>query len=279
MLDETLLEPATAATATGRSASGEPVRALAVSIRYPAAPAGGPFPLIVFSQGYDTSVSAYAGLLDAWTRAGFTVASPTYPHTDPAGPGELDESDIVNHPGDLRFVIRSLARQAGDPASPLRRLVNAREIAVAGQSDGGDVSLAVAADSCCLDSAVRAAVIMSGAELPSFGGAYYADGSVPLLVTQGSADTINVPPCSAQLYDQAPQPKYYVDLLAQSHLPPYVEPGPARDYVAKASIAFLRAYLQGRAGALRALVAAGGAPGVATITSAAQLAGAGTACP
>jgi hypothetical protein len=60
-----LTEPATAATATGHTASGAPVRTLPTIVRYPAAgtpgsgahpgaaPASGhgPFPLVIFSQG------------------------------------------------------------------------------------------------------------------------------------------------------------------------------------------------------------------------------------
>lgn len=232
------------------------MRALPTQVRYPVAAsgsagaAGAPFPLVVFSQGFDESAQAYAGLLDAWVRAGYVVAAPTYPFTDPTSGAELNESDIVNHPADLRFVIASLKRLAGNPANPLHRVLDVQRVAIAGQSDGGDVSLAVAANSCCRDRAVRAAIILSGAELASFGGTYYSGGSVPLLVTQGSEDTINPPACSAQLYDPAPQPKYYLNIAGAEHLPPYVLRGPIRAGVARATIAFLNAYLkQGPTGA------------------------------
>jgi predicted dienelactone hydrolase len=204
----------------------------------------GPFPLVVFSQGFDESTQAYAGLLDAWTRAGYVVAAPTYPFTDPSSGAELNENDIVNHPADLRFVIASLERLARNPASRLHGVLDPTRVAIAGQSDGGDVTLAVAANSCCRDSAVRAAIILSGAELASFGGTYYGSGSVPLLVTQGSEDTINPPACSAQLYDLAPQPKYYLDISGAEHLPPYVSRGPIRAGLERATIAFLNAYLK-----------------------------------
>jgi dienelactone hydrolase len=287
------MEPASSAIADATTSSGQPVRVLPTTIRYPAlgsadgaehpgapaATAGAPFPLIVFSQGYDTSVGAYAALLDAWTRAGYVVAAPTYPHTDPSAPGGPNESDIVNHPADLRYVISTLVAQADSGGGPLAHLVDTREIAIAGQSDGGDVSLAVAANSCCQDPAVRAAVILSGAEYPGFGGAYYRSPSPPLLVTQGDQDSINLPGCSVALYDQAPAPKYYVDLLGATHLPPYVEPGPARSYIAEAAVKFLDDYLKGRPSGLRALLRARGAAGVASITAVPQLAARNTYCP
>ncbi len=288
-----ILEPASSGIANATTPSGQPARLLSSTIRYPAVGASltseqpgaraavtaGPFPLIVFSQGYDTPVAAYAGLLDAWTRAGYVVAAPTYPDTDPTAPGGVDESDIVNHPRDLRFVISALMSQARRPGGPLTHLVNGQQIAVAGQSDGGDVSLAVAANGCCRDSAVKAAVILSGAELPSFGGNYYSSGSPPLLVVQGDSDTINLPGCSAALYDQAPAPKYYVDLLGAPHLPPYVDPGRVRNYVATTVIDFLDYYLKSHSAGLRTLRRTGGLPGVATLTSAPRLAGRSTYCP
>jgi dienelactone hydrolase len=286
-----IMEPAAPGIANGRTVAGRPERVLPTAIRYPAAgiprlterpgaPAAvaGPFPLIVFSQGFDTPASAYAGLLDAWARAGYVVAAPTYPYTDPTLPGGANRADIVNHPRDLRFVISALTSQARRPSSPLAHLVNERQIAVAGQSDGGDVSLAVAANSCCRDTAVKAAVILSGAEFPSFGGSYYSSGSPPLLVTQGDGDTINLPGCSAAIYDQAPVPKYYVDLVGAPHLPPYVLPGRLRSYVATVVIAFLDYYLKSQRARLLRLRQAGGLSGVATLTSTPRLAGRGTYC-
>lgn len=235
-------------------------RQLPTVVRYPVVHPGVagprvPLPLIVFSQGFAEPAEAYAGLLHAWSAAGFVVADPTYPRTDPDATGGPDENDIVNHPADLRFVIGALIHAAAERSSPLHGRIDPKEVAVIGQSDGGDVSLAVAENSCCRDSSVRAAVILSGAELSAFGGSYFPPGHVPLLVTQGTADTINVPACSAQIYDEAPQPKYYLDLIGSAHLPPYRAPGPVRSGVAQVVAAFLQAFLERRPSPLRRLAA------------------------
>ena len=275
------------------SIDGQPVRALPTLLLYPAAGGpgqtgrtdaaadvdAGPFPLIVFSQGFDVPVSAYRGLLDAWVRAGYVVAAPTYPRTAPTAPGGVDESDILNHPADLRFVISTLVSEAKDVRSPLAGVVNPRQVAIAGQSDGAAVTLAAAANTCCRIGAVKAAVILSGAELSGFGGAYYTSGSAPLLVTQGSSDTVNLPGCSVALYDQAPAPKYYVDLLEAEHLPPYTQTGRARRYVARVVVAFLDYYLKRNRSPLQRLVRGRGTPNVAILSTTSKLAGRSTYCP
>ncbi len=289
----TLDRPATTSTATGHAGSGAPIRTLPTLVRYPArgpadagahpgaAPAAGsgPFPLVVFSQGYDISAEAYSGLLDAWARAGYVVADPTYPLTDPATPEGVNEQDIVNHPADLRFVISALLAAGRDRHSPLHGLVDPARVAIIGHSDGGDVSLAVADNSCCRDPQVKAAVILSGAELSAFGGEYYATGAVPLLVVQGSADTVNVPGCSAQIYDEAPRPRYYLNIAGAEHQPPYLDPGATRAGVARSVIAFLNTFLNHRTSDLNALVHHGTVTAGETITTAPLPSGTSTYCP
>ncbi len=228
---------------------------------------GGPYPLLVFSQGFDLSVQAYAALLEDLASAGFVVAAPTYPHTDPSDPSQLDEADIVNHPGDLRFVITTLLNVAGSTGSVLSGVIDENEVGILGHSDGGDVSLAVADNSCCRDPSVRAVAILSGAELSSFGGQYFPPGSLPpILVVQGSADTVNVPACSAQIYNAAEPPKYYLDLLGAEHEPPYTDPGVDLETVAKVTADFFDATLRGQSSALALMMAAGNVPGAAQIT-------------
>ena len=150
----------------------------------------------------------------------------------------------------------------------LSGLIASGEIGVLGHSDGADVTLAVAADACCRDLRVRAAAILSGAELTSFGGSYFGADSPPLLVSQGNANPINAPACSAQIYDGAPAPKYYLDLLGASHLPPYVDPGRDREIVAQVLHDFFEGELSPRRGVLAALAGAGNVTSLSRLTHA-----------
>jgi len=235
--------------------------------------------LIVFSQGYDLPAEAYARLLAGWAEHGYVVADPTYPETDPSAPGGPNEADIVNHPRDLSFVITQLLALAARPGSALTGLIRPTAVGVAGHSDGGDVALAAAADSCCRDPRVRAVAVLSAAELTSFGGTYFTGGSPPLLATQGSSDVVNLPACSAQLYDASPGPKYYLDLLGASHEGPYLGTGPAEAVVARVTTDFFDLTLKHDPAARARLQADGTRAGVASVTSAASVARPGGGCP
>lgn len=266
-----------------------PARSLITAVRYPTSGApggnnipgatplrsGGPYPLVVFSQGFDITPESYARLLNSWAAAGYVVADPAYPYTSPNSPGGVVRSDIVHHPADLSFVITTLLNDHA-----LSGLITPNEIAVIGQSDGGDVSLAEVANTCCRDARVKAAVLLSGAELSWFPGSYFTSGSVPLLVVQGTNDlSMNPVSCSVDLYNQAPQPKYYLSMIGQTHLSAYVPAGPALNVVSRVTINFLNGYLRNSRSALAALATAGSVPGLATLTSQTSLPVVAGSCP
>ena len=272
----------TATTFSEPTPSG--TRVLPVHLWYPTMPThaevsgSAPFPLVVFSPGYDIDVTPYVPLLQDWASAGFVVAAVIYPKTDPAY-GPVDESDILRHPADLRFVISSLLSLAQQPGSVLAGLVDASAIGIVGHSDGADVTLAVAHGSCCADGRVKAAAVMSGAEEVAFGGNYAAGLTVPLLVVQGSADTINPPVCGAQLYDAATSPKWYLDLLGAGHLPPLADAGTDQQVVARVVTDFFDGELKGQAAGLAAIAVDGDVAGATQLTTGGQAPAAAGSCP
>ena len=150
--------------------------------------AGGPFPLVVFGHGFAVTPATYYRLLHAWAQAGYVVAAPVFPLENAHAPGGPNESDLVNQPRDMRFVISTLLSSRG----PFAGLIDPHAVAVTGQSDGGETALAVAYDRRFADARVRAAVILSGARLPG-GRLRPAAPGLALLATQGTADTINRP--------------------------------------------------------------------------------------
>jgi fermentation-respiration switch protein FrsA (DUF1100 family) len=233
-------------------------RSFDVVIRYPLG-LPGPFPLIVFGHGYAVSPTPYAPLLDAWTKAGYVVAAPIFPLENANAPGGPNERDLPNQPLDMSLVISTLLSPQSPTAARISHMVQGHEIAVAGQSDGGDTALATAYDPRVHDSRVRAAVILSGAFDPFISSFTMPAGGPPLLATQGTADTINPPWMTYAFFDPAQRPKYLLKLLGAGHLPPYTEPGLELREVEQVTLGFMNRYLKGRSPGLARFVARGSA--------------------
>ncbi len=260
--------------------AGPAPRRLVTLIRYPAtgpasrtdiagAPArsGGPFPLVIFGHGFAVTPGPYAQLLQTWARAGYVVAAPIFPLENATAPGGPNESDLVHQPRDMSVVITRMLAASADPHSVFAGLIDPHRIAVSGQSDGGETALAVAYDRHYVDRRVRAAVILSGAEIPGVGGFAFPAPSPPLLATQGTADTINPPSFTYAFFDLAPSPKYLLRMFGAPHLPPYTDLEPELGIVERVTIAFLDRYLKGLPGALHRMIRAGDVPGISALTA------------
>jgi chlorophyllase-like protein len=276
--EETFIEPA------HRGPTGEYLgpRTLVTEIRYPLAspsvgsagsasagsrPARGPWPLLVFGPGFMMCSGSYAHLLQAWASAGYLVAAVDFPRTNcrVAAP---DEGDLVNQPGDLSYVISQMLALSAQPHDVFSGLVNQHEIGAAGQSDGGDTVAALAANTCCSDSRLAAVAVLSGAEWPPMPGPYFARGAPPMLFVQGSADTINPPWTSLQLYQaDGKADRYYLDLFGADHLEPYVGTNPVQRLAVRVSIAFFDRYLLGQARAQTTMTRDGNVRGAAALVS------------
>jgi predicted dienelactone hydrolase len=261
------------------TASDVSSRVLPTVVRYPAmsghagqdnwdaSAAPGAFPLVVFAPGYLQCGSAYAPLLRSWANAGFVVAEVRFPLTD-CHTTSPDEADIINQPFDVSAVISQLLADSADPASPLHGLIDPHQVAVAGHSDGGDTAAAVADNTCCRDGRVRAAIVLAGAELSSFGGSYFPAASPPTLFVQGTGDTVNLPADTKQLYDgdrAGAKALLWVD--GASHLSPYEGNGPAEQLVAKVTTDFLQMTLLGSSPAGRSMIQNGNVTGSSTLTT------------
>jgi hypothetical protein len=270
----TVAEPAH----TGPTSESLGQRTLMTKIWYPRAqrsagrqPARGPFPLIVFAPGFQQCAGEYADLLKAWVSAGFVVAAVNFPRTDCAVGAAAYEQDLVNQPRDMSYLLTRLLTLSAQPGNPLSGLLNPREIAAAGHSDGGDTVAALAANTCCTDHRLKAVAVLSGAEWPPMPGRYFAHGTPPMLFVQGSADTINPPWTSLQLYsaDHA-HARYYLDLFGVTHMVPYVGTNQTERLVARVTLAFFDRYVLGQAGATATMTRDGNVSGTAALVSGGQ---------
>lgn len=246
-------------------------RQLRTVVRIPVLPAGttgvrrvaGPFPLVVFAPGFIQCAGAYAPLLRTWASAGYVVAGVEFPRTNCDVASTADEADLVNQPADMSYVISRILRLSARSGDQLSGLVNPMEVAVAGHSDGGDTVAALVGNTCCIDERVVAAIVLAGAEWPPLGGAYFAKATPPVLFVQGSADTINPPAASLQLY-QADDTgvRYYLDIYGAGHLTPYEGSTLPEGVVAQVTTAFLDRYVVGKQAAGAEMTHYGNVPGV-----------------
>ncbi|MFN7149844.1 MAG: alpha/beta hydrolase family protein, partial [Microthrixaceae bacterium] len=204
-------------------------RALPVVVLYPAegapgepgefvddAPgAPGAFPLVVYSHGVAATGTDRNDALARWVRAGYVVAAPTFPLTSE---GMSGVADLVNQPGDLRFVVESLRSSVQELGHPLQGRVLFECLALAGHSLGGATTLAASFDPCCAQLDPAAVVEIGGMQALLTPGTDYSDASpAPVLVVHGAQDA-TIPYDLAQgVVDAVPGPAWLLTFPQGGH--------------------------------------------------------------
>jgi dienelactone hydrolase len=124
-----------------------------------ARPRGGRYPIVLFAGGAPGVPADYAPLLQDWAAAGYVVVAPAFPVSSFAGPDDVAYADLPHQSGDVRFVLRRVLELDGDKAG--LPSLDARRIAVAGHSLGGQTALSLVAK-CCRESRVDVALVLAG---------------------------------------------------------------------------------------------------------------------
>jgi dienelactone hydrolase len=252
---------------------GKASRTLVTTIWYPArasgsaAPSGnGPYPLIAFAHGLGGSPQQYQQLLRSWAAAGYVVAAPLFPLSSNQTPGGPDGGDIGNQPGDMSFIIDQVLNASAAPNGPLSGLVDRNEIGAAGHSNGAITTLGLVANSCCLDTRVKAAVVMAGTTEGLGRGSYELAKAPPLLVVSDVHDGLVPYADAVAVFNQARGPKalFTLDWDSSSdntgstaHMAASGVVGPTSGPVIKSTTAFFNAFLKHEHGALQAVSADG----------------------
>ncbi len=208
------------------------------------APVGpGPFPLVIFVHGYDEGPLVYQRFCSNLASSGYVVAAPSFPLEDPASGLGLDRRDLGNEAVDVTFVISALQRD------PVGKKLEVARIAVVGHSDGADVALMTGYQQGSVDPTVRAIV----ADAPDAMAGVVVRGIAPLLLVQGTADSVVPYADSRIVFGQVKAPKYYLSLIGADHLAPIAGGTPWTPVLDNAVADFLDATVAGRGPGVAAL--------------------------
>ena len=176
-------------------------RSLRARIAYP--DAEGPFPLVVYSHGFNCYRESYAGLTDHWASHGYAVVLPEHPDC-PTSEGKLSPEDVRNllyiRISDVARVLDALFAPGQELPGLTGRIDYERKV-IAGHSFGGMIAqIAWGQPLKDLHSSERvsyalgfdAAIVMSGVgRMEQMADGSFDDMPGPVLVTGGTLDTGN----------------------------------------------------------------------------------------
>lgn len=243
-------------TNAGASTAAAPDRTLVTTLYRPSGK--GPFPLIVFSHGLGGHPDKFTELLGTWARAGYVVAAPAFPLTNSTVAGNSQNAgDVGNQPGDVRFVLSQVLREARTKGSRLYRAVDGRHVGAAGLSLGGLTTYGVTFDDCCRDPRFTAAMVLDGFGAP-LGGAddrLRFDGHIPLLIAHSDTDPAIPYSTARRTYDSAEAPVWLVTFHGASHASQWEnDPTPYDTIGERLTVDYWDATLRGKKAALARLV-------------------------
>jgi dienelactone hydrolase len=204
--------------------------------------------LIVFAHGFDSNLNGYQALLTQWAASGYVVAAPLFPLTVDDAAGGPDLADFANQPADLSFVITQVLDESARSGDPLSGLVDPHHIGAAGHSLGGVTILGLVANTCCTDSRVDAAVVMSGDAISFPTGSVDFGSAPPLLFVHGSADPAVPYSSSIIAFNSAHAPKGLLTIRGGDHGSPVRASGIAFPSVVRTTVGFFNRYLKGQSG-------------------------------
>jgi fermentation-respiration switch protein FrsA (DUF1100 family) len=262
-----------------------PERTLPVTVFYPAegepsdevvpgAPPAvddGPFPLLEFNHGVNSSPASYVLTLRAIASAGYVVVAPTAPLGSNATPGGAGIQDMDQQALDVGFLIDRYLAASDGADGPLAGMIDQDRIGVVGHSMGAVSTMGAGLQDCCLDDRIDAVTEWSGILVPLGG----SPGEVAerakdraVLIVHGDSDA-TVPYVHGQnVYERVPGPKFLVTLVGEGHSPPFNVglDSPAGAVATHATVDFFDRYLKDDPEGIDRLEAAVAAsPGKATL--------------
>lgn len=146
-------------------------------------------PLIIFSHGIGSNKDATPALQEYLTTHGYVVIAPNFPLNYTFAPGGPLAFDVINHPGDVSFLISQAIELSQSKDSFLLGKVDPEKIGLAGISLGGLTSTLASFHPDSADQRVKAVVSIAG-PTSFFTSAFYQNNPIPLLMIAGGGDRL-----------------------------------------------------------------------------------------
>lgn len=179
-------------------------------------PAGGPYPVILFSHGFAGFPEQSVDLTTHLASWGYVVAAPDHVERSLSGLLGTGAQGVAprEDPEVLAATLDLVEAQSGDESSPLADLADVEKVAVAGHSAGAGASYRMAATDDRID-AFATYSIGSGSEedpLPE------PAPTQPVLVMLGDRDGVIEPDATREVYEGLGAPKYLAEVGNSGHL-------------------------------------------------------------
>lgn len=168
---------------------GRDFRELEGKLWYPRERSGGPYPLILYSHGFMSSVSEAEYLVEFLVPKGYVVAAVNFPLSTGTAPGGPTVNDVLSQPEDLSFVLEQLLARSSSPQDALFGLIDADRVAAVGLSLGGLTTQLAAFHRQVHEPRLAAAVSIAGpaAFLTSD---FFSSRELPFMMIAGTSDAV-----------------------------------------------------------------------------------------
>ncbi|MEM9257362.1 MAG: neocarzinostatin apoprotein domain-containing protein [Pseudomonadota bacterium] len=214
---------------------------------------GAPYPLVVLAHGLGGNAQGLLALGEVWASRGYVVVLPQFPLTNSATPGGPVGQDTQNQPGDVSFLIDEVLAESSQSGQLFSDVVNGDQIAVSGHSNGGITTFGLIAHSCCKDSRLDAAIVLSGVNSPFAGGEYNLSDTPPTFVVHGVFDLPLAYNQAVRTYNELSPIKGLLTLEQADHTSYLGADDVSFDASAQATADFLDAQIRGDTDALERL--------------------------
>jgi predicted dienelactone hydrolase len=169
--------------------AGDPTRRLDGFVWYPDDVEQAPFPLIVYSHGFMSSVGEADNLAEFLVPKGYVLVAVDYPLSNGGAPGGPTVTDVINQAGDVSFIIDSMLARSMAIDDELSGLIDVERIAAIGLSLGGLTTQLVTFHPSERDDRIKTAVSIAGPSAMLQSG-FFDNADVPFMMIAGSSDAI-----------------------------------------------------------------------------------------